>query len=57
MNNYQLCEKLVRSFEAWCADMERFPVAQLVTYKYYVGRMHLFNGVWDQVRLTFEWDL
>ena len=43
INRLQLCKPLIRAVEA-LPMKERFPVAQMVTYKYYVGRKAMFDS-------------
>lgn len=43
INRLQLCKPLIRAIEAQ-AIKERFPLEQMVTYKYYVGRKAMFDS-------------
>jgi hypothetical protein len=43
INRLQLCKPLTRAIEAQ-AIKDRFPVSQMVTYRYYVGRKAMFDS-------------
>jgi len=43
INRLQLCKPLIRAIEAQ-ALKDRYPVSQMVTYKYYVGRKAMFDS-------------
>jgi hypothetical protein len=43
INRLQLCKPLIRAIEAQSLK-DRFPVPQMVTYKYYVGRKAMFDS-------------
>lgn len=45
LNNYRLCTPLTKILEGpGYPAVEEYPVSHLVTYRFYTGRLHLFNG-------------
>jgi hypothetical protein len=45
LNTVNLCKNLIRSVESpGFPALTEFPVSQLVTYKFYVGKLDVFNG-------------
>jgi len=43
INRLQLCKPLIRAIESQ-PIRDKFPVHQMVTYKYYVGRKAMFDS-------------
>lgn len=51
MNNLRLCTNLIRAVDGTgFPPFDDFPMAQKVTYKYYVGRLSMLNANFTQVR-------
>ncbi|KAG8458715.1 hypothetical protein KFE25_012913 [Diacronema lutheri] len=49
MNNLRLCANLIRAVDGTgFPPFEQFPMAQKVTYKYYVGRLSMLNANFTQ---------
>lgn len=45
LNNYRLCAPLTKILEGpGYPELEEYPVSHVVTYRYYTGRLHLFDG-------------
>lgn len=45
LNNLKLCKTLTKHVEtAHFIPLEQFPMSQQVTYRYYVGRLAMFDG-------------
>ena len=50
LNTVNLCKNLIRSVESpGFPALTEFPVSQLVTYKFYVGKLDVFNGSYKKV--------
>lgn len=53
LNSLQLCTKLISTVEGPGAVMENlhlFSLDEVVTYKYYVGRLRMFEDRYDEAR-------
>eukprot|EP01135_Chromosphaera_perkinsii_P002896 Nk52_evm7s230 gene=Nk52_evmTU7s230 len=49
LNNLRLCRNLIRAVgNPSFPPLERFPMGQRVTYSFYLGRLHMFNGEYQQ---------
>ena len=53
LNTLQLCGKLINVVEGPGGIMDNlrlFPVSDVVMYKYYIGRLHMFEDRYEQAR-------
>ena len=48
LNNYRLCAPLTKILEGpGYPDLDQYPVSYVVTYRYYTGRLQLFEGRYE----------
>ncbi|KAL4433578.1 hypothetical protein ABPG75_000019 [Micractinium tetrahymenae] len=58
LNTLRLCKNLMRTVDSrQFAAFNAFPAAQRVTYKFYVGRLAVFNENYQEARASLEYAL
>lgn len=59
LNTLQLCGKLINLVETrdTMENLTMFPVSDVVTYKYYVGRLKMFEDQYEEARECFQFAL
>ena len=53
LNTLQLCGKLISTVEGnedIMANLRYFPVSDVVTYKYYIGRLKMYEDKYEDAR-------
>ncbi len=55
LNNYRLCTPLTKILQGpGYPDLEEYPLSHVTTYRFYTGRLHLFDGKYAEAEVELS---